>query len=499
MTFPFIPILTIDVFGSLLVVVFSVLSLNKARMLRKKDPYNFVYLYLSWICNGFVIFAISRSFGHILKQVLVLMNIHSEWERICPYTGAINTSAFMAVGIITLFFEQSWRINIKIFSNRKELEAAHEESLDLNQNLEQKVIRRTEQMINTEHRCRRVFEQSRDIILLTDIDFQVIETNPAGLALVGYTRDEMINDKPCISRFFASLDDWSRLKDLICANEFILNEEIEFVRSDGVNFSVIMTGGMDYGAFGGQTTYHFIIKNINDKRRLEKQMVQMEKLAALGELSAGVAHEINNPLGVILGFTQLMLKEESPDIPPEFYEDLKTIKKHVLTCTTVVSDLLTFSRKNSSEKGLLDINGLVTDVIKFVSNHMDFKEIEVLLDLSSEAELSVLGDVQEIRQVIINLVINAGHAVGEKGRIEVKTSKENGHIIIQVKDSGGGINKGDLMKIFDPFFTTKPVGQGTGLGLSVSYGIIQNHGGDITAKSNPGEETVFTVTLPAAI
>ncbi len=499
MTFPFLPILIVDIFGSLLVMVISLFSLRKARMLRWRDPNNVVYLYLLWICIGLVLFSVSRSFGHILKQIMELTQQRSHWEKIGPYTGAINTAAFMLVAMITLFFRQSWQINIRIISNRKKLEAAHEKLLDLNQNLEQKVILRTEQLTHSEHKCRRVFNQSRDIILMTDSEFNIIEINPAGLNMTGYSREEMKDGGMCISRFFSSPIDWARMKEKIHANEFILSEETDFLRSDGMHLSVIITGGIDHGAFGDQTIYHFIIKNIDEKKRLEKQMIQMEKLAALGELSAGFAHEINNPLGIVLGFTQLILKNKNDRVPPEFYEDLETIKKHVLTCTNVVSDLLTFSRKNTSEKSLHNINHLVHDVTKLLSNHSDFKEIKVQLDLVPNGDLIVMCNEQEIRQVIMNLMINAGHAVGKNGTIEIKTHRKNGQISMQVKDNGYGIKPEDKARIFDPFFTTKPVGQGTGLGLSVSYGIIRNHGGDITVKSNLEEGAVFTVTLPAAI
>jgi C4-dicarboxylate-specific signal transduction histidine kinase len=127
---------------------------------------------------------------------------------------------------------------------------------------------------------------------------------------------------------------------------------------------------VDYGAFGCGKTFHFIIKNINDKRQMEQQIAQADKLAALGELSAGVAHEINNPLGIILGYTQLMLKN-----PGDHEEDLKTIEKHVKNCKIVVSDLLTFSRKGSTKMQPIDVCKVVDDVISFLGNHSDFKNV----------------------------------------------------------------------------------------------------------------------------
>jgi signal transduction histidine kinase len=207
-----------------------------------------------------------------------------------------------------------------------------------------------------------------------------------------------------------------------------------------------------------------------------------------------VAHEINNPLGIILGYTQLMLKENSG-----FEEDLKTIEKHVKNCKTVVSDLLSFSRKGSLEKSRVDITKSIGDVIKFLANHADFRNVEIQTRLLQQDALIIYGNEQELSQVIINLMINACHAVGKKGKIEITTARaDNNQVLITVKDNGTGIRKKHFSRIFDPFFTTKPVGQGTGLGLSVGYGIIRRHGGDIKARNRKGQGAAFTISLPAA-
>ncbi len=295
-----------------------------------------------------------------------------------------------------------------------------------------------------------------------------------------------------IGSFFADPVEWDRIKNLIDSKEFILNEETEFLSPDQKPTFVLITGGIDYGAFGCEKSYHFIIKNINEKRQMEQQIAQADKLAALGELSAGVAHEINNPLGIILGYTQLMLKQES-----ENQDDLKIIEKHVQNCKTVVSDLLSFSRKGSSEMAVVDINKLVNGVVKFLSNHSDFRNIEMTLDCDKKLRLNIFGNEQELSQVLINLIINACHAVDNKGRISVRVLKgEQDNILIMVKDDGKGIEKKNLSRIFDPFFTTKPVGKGTGLGLSVGYGIIKAHQGNISVKSTLDHGSVFTITLP---
>jgi C4-dicarboxylate-specific signal transduction histidine kinase len=256
---------------------------------------------------------------------------------------------------------------------------------------------------------------------------------------------------------------------------------------------VMLTGGVDYGAFGCAKTFHFIIKDINEKKQMEQQIAQADKLAALGELSAGVAHEINNPLGIILGYTQLMLKESS-----EFEEDLKIIEKHVKNCRNVVSNLLSFSRKGSREMKNVDIHKMLNGVINFLRNHSDFRNVKIQLNLWENECLRVKGNAQELTQVVLNLMINACHAIKDNpdGFIELVTQKEKAHMLIHVKDNGTGISKQHMPRIFDPFFTTKPVGQGTGLGLSVGYGIIRHHQGKIMAENRKSRGAQFTIRLP---
>ncbi|NOX32835.1 MAG: PAS domain S-box protein [Deltaproteobacteria bacterium] len=493
MTASFIPILAVDAFGSVSMVVIALLTLYKARILRDMDPDNAVFLYLLWISVGFTIFSVSRSFGHILRQFLILTSNAGTWYAISPYSGSVNTVSFMLVGLITLFFNQIWNINEKILTGRKKLEDTHVKLMDLNQTLEHKVIERTERLTSSEHKCRRIFEQSLDTIIVTDSEFMVLETNPAGIELTGFTRDEMVMGKMTVGSFFADASDWERIRNKIVSKEYILNEEAEFLKPDNESLLVLITGGVDYGAFGCAKSHHFIIKNVNEKRQMERQIAQADKLAALGELSAGVAHEINNPLGIILGYTQLLLKQE-----PEHKEDLKIIEKHVKNCKTVVSDLLSFSRKGTFELTVVDINKVVDGVVKFLSNHSDFRNIEMSLNPYTGDRLNILGNEQELAQVMVNLVINACHAVDGKGHIDIITRKaENDMILVLVKDNGKGIKKKNLPRIFDPFFTTKPVGQGTGLGLSVGYGIIKRHHGDIKVKSTEGKGTVFTISLPS--
>ncbi len=490
---PYLPMVVIDIIGSFAMVVLSLLCCYKAKILRETDQDNALFLYLVWISTGFMIFAVSRSFGHILRQCLILTSNTDTWQTIAAFSGSVNTVSFMLVSLITLFFNKSWEINEKILNSRKELETAHGQLLSLNQNLEQKVIERTEMLTSSEHKARRIFEYSLDTILVTDAHFKIQEINNAGIALTGYKKEQMLEQNIGLMDFIAHAPDWEHILKELNTNEYILNEECEFLNSNNMEIRVMLTGGVDYGAFGCAKTFHFIIKDINEKKQMEQQIAQADKLAALGELSAGVAHEINNPLGIILGYTQLMLKESS-----EFEEDLKIIEKHVKNCRNVVSNLLSFSRKGSREMKNVDIHKMLNGVINFLRNHSDFRNVKIQLNLWENECLRVKGNAQELTQVVLNLMINACHAIKDNpdGFIELVTQKEKAHMLIHVKDNGTGISKQHMPRIFDPFFTTKPVGQGTGLGLSVGYGIIRHHQGKIMAENRKSRGAQFTIRLP---
>ena len=498
MIFSYLPILVVDVLGSLCMIFLSVISLNRAKQLRRIAPDNTIFLYLVWICSGLAVFAVSRGFGHIVKQVMLMSGNGAVWSVLSPYSGTVNTVSFMLVGLITLFFNQSWSINLKVFSSQKALEEAHMKLVGMNQTLEQKVVERTEMLTTSEHKCRRIFEKSLDTILVTDSRWNILEINPSGETMIGYKKHDMILESMSMDKLFASESEWERISALIFDNEYILNEETYFRHADGAELLVLITGGIDYGAFGCEQSFYFIIKNINEKKEMEQQIAQADKLAALGELSAGVAHEINNPLGVILGYTQLMLKTESSE-DSRYYEDLKIIEKHVKNCKLVVADLLAFSRNDSFQQGIVDLNAIVDEVVRFMRNHADFRNVEIEATLFDQGALKVMGNEQEFRQVVLNLVINACHAVDRNSKIQLTTGQNaGGDNFIRVKDNGEGIAKENLAKIFNPFFTTKPVGQGTGLGLSVSYGIIKKYGGMIRVESVEHEGALFTITLPRA-
>ena len=230
-------------------------------------------------------------------------------------------------------------------------------------------------------------------------------------------------------------------------------------------------------------------------RKSEQLRAASEKLAALGRLAAGVAHEINNPLTGVLTFAHLLRDRAERD--PQDRQDLEVVIRETTRASQIVRNLLDFARERPPTKGPLDINEVVERSVRLIRNQKSFRKIEIVLDLAADLPV-VHGDVNQLEQVMLNLAINACEAMPEGGKLSIGTTTANGRIRLQVADTGHGIKPTDLEHIFEPFFSTKPVGKGTGLGLSVSYGIVQEHGGELEVDSQEGRGTTFTVAIPVA-
>ncbi|MFH1982656.1 MAG: ATP-binding protein [Pseudomonadota bacterium] len=497
MIFSSVPILAIDLAGSVLMIVLSFLCLHLAFWLKRQEPDNIIWSYLQFLCLGLAGFAISRSAGHILRQILVLSDNGATWKVISPYSGAFNSVMFALVGAVTLFFGTIWRTYRQIALDREALRTAHGELVFLNQNLEQMVDTRTAALSRSERRYRRIFEISRDVILVTDALGDILDLNPLGMTTFAGMSERETPAGKNFGSFFCKPKDWDAVLRDITSEGFVISKELLLRRLDGRTLHALISGSLDPATDGEPATIHFLVKDIEQLRQMEKQMAQADKLASIGELSAGIAHEINNPLGVILGYTQLLLRKETGD--DERREDLKIIEKHVRNCKTIVEDLLNFARSSPTVRELADINVLVEDVVTFITHHAKMGKTTLAAHYDRQLPRIRIDD-KKIRQVVINLVMNALYAVGGSGsiRIDTELAASENRAVISVSDDGPGIDPVHLPRVFDPFYTTKPTGEGTGLGLSVSYGIITNHGGDIQVESVPGQGTVFRVSLPLA-
>jgi PAS domain S-box-containing protein len=234
------------------------------------------------------------------------------------------------------------------------------------------------------------------------------------------------------------------------------------------------------------------------QRALEQQLFQAEKLNSLGKTVSGVAHELNNPLTGIMGYCQLLLRDESIQENSRHREDISTIFREAERCQKLVRGLTTFARKHKPEKTHLGINGLLQDTLKLQESHLKVAGISVALDLAGELP-KTMADFHQLQQVFINLLLNARDAMASQKReknIRIRTSVKEQAVHIELEDSGPGIPQGSVDTIFEPFYTTKEVGKGTGLGLSISFGIIAGHGGKIWAENASGGGARFCIELP---
>lgn len=230
-----------------------------------------------------------------------------------------------------------------------------------------------------------------------------------------------------------------------------------------------------------------------EKTRLEAQLRHADRLATIGQLAAGVAHELNEPLGNILGFAQLALKAEG--LPEQAVKDLSRVEQAALHAREVVSKLMLFARQKPPNKDSVQLNELVEDGLYFLSARCAKAGINLVRELSPGLP-RINADAAQLHQVLVNLVVNAIQAMPGGGRLVVRTAPGNGTVVLSVEDTGVGMDKDTLSRIFVPFFTTKPVGEGTGLGLSVVHGIVEGHAGRIEVESEPGKGTRFQVVLP---
>jgi len=231
------------------------------------------------------------------------------------------------------------------------------------------------------------------------------------------------------------------------------------------------------------------------RRRNQEKLMRADRLAVLGQLAAGVAHEINNPLGSILLFTRLVMQQSEQS--GQVRDNLERIEKETKRCHSIVQSLLDFARQREPKVEPVNVNQLLDATVKFFEAQNLFQGIETVRHYG-EGLPQIQADPLQLQQVLMNIIFNAADAMDGKGVLTLETagSQEGESIDIRISDTGCGIAPENLDRIFDPFFTTKEVGHGTGLGLSVSHGIIQAHHGDISVSSTPGAGSRFVVTLP---
>ncbi|MBN2032622.1 MAG: PAS domain-containing protein [Deltaproteobacteria bacterium] len=333
-------------------------------------------------------------------------------------------------------------------------------------------------------------------VMLIGRDYRILDINDTMLKKIGLTRDSVLGmhcyelshgrDKPCDGK-----EHPCPLTDCLSTGKASQTTHIHRDRQDNpcyysISCYPIFTNNEAEGAVE-------ISKDITKDILLQKKLVEQQKLASVGQLAAGVAHEINNPLTTIL--TTAMLLQEDMDEDDPNYQELETISKETLRCRKIVTSLLDFARQSKPVKALHDISGIIRESMALTRKQAAFKDVNFESLLSEDLPL-IHVDKDQIQQCLINLVLNGIEATDSGGTI-IFTSRmipERGEIEITVSDTGRGIPENASDRVFEPFFTTKQ--SGTGLGLAITHGIIQQHGGTIDVKSKPGKGTTFGIHLP---
>jgi signal transduction histidine kinase/CheY-like chemotaxis protein len=342
---------------------------------------------------------------------------------------------------------------------------------------------------SAERSLRLVMEAVPDAIVVVDRDGQVLDFNAAG--------QPGIDGAPSV---FARLDEsaaaFAREHLARAFAGEIQRFEVPFQRDDGMaGTNAVLYAPVRDGGGERVTKVLALIRDVTDQRRTQAQLQQAEKLAALGQLVSGVAHEINNPAAIISGFAQTLLLDQ---LAPEQRETVQMIYDEATRIGRITSNLLAFARAGGRERALVDINDIVRRTFALRSYHFTTLNIVVTLDLD-ESDPKVWANGSEMQQMLLNLLINAEQAlttVDTRRTIMMGTHAYDDRVRLRVADTGPGIADDIQGKIFDPFFTTKPEGMGTGLGLSICYGIVHDHGGRLSMQSEPGMGAVFTIDLP---
>jgi two-component system NtrC family sensor kinase len=352
-----------------------------------------------------------------------------------------------------------------------------------------------------------IIRSSVDGIVMVDNKGVPVIFNEGAERILGYKAEEMIGNPENFRRFYP-VEMAAEMMRRMRSNEYgppdkLNTTRINFTNKDGeevpVNFSasIIRERGQEVGSVGIFSDLREILKVHQELEAAQAQLVHSDKIASLGRMSAGVAHEINNPLAGILIYAELLQRDLAADAAHR--ENIEVIINQTMRCQQIVHRLLDFSRQSLGDKKLVDANDIIRRCVDLMSHQAFFHNIKVMQELDPFLP-QIVGDPGQLQQVFTNLLLNAADAMSGQGQITVAsrpTAQEDG-IILTFTDTGCGIPPEIRDKIFEPFFTTKPPGKGTGLGLSIVYGVIQRHGGTIAADSPPGGGTTFTIRLPLA-
>jgi PAS domain S-box-containing protein len=389
-------------------------------------------------------------------------------------------------------------------NDRQRLDLAADLGRQLSAGIEN--VRLLEDMRNQRRLLEDTFNSLLDLVVVTDAAHRVVQMNDAFATRLGRPRAELL-ERQLAELVGSDLAEWAATSDAEIATE-----RVRSLDHAGLGGSFVVTMTPLINEDGEPVGSVIVARDVTRQTRLEAErealrskLAQSEKLAALGQFVAGIAHEINNPLTAVLGHLELLMV--APGTPGSSAEttramrrDLRRIYREADRAAKIVQNLLTFSGSHRKIRRRLRIDRVISRVVVSRRRALTRERIDLVRDQHDDVA-AVVGDPLLLQQAFLNVIINAEHAIagtGLPGSIVISTTSREGRVVTTIRDTGPGIADGVLPRIFDPFFTTKAVGQGTGLGLAITYGIVQEHGGTIYAVNDPERGTVFTIDLPGA-
>ncbi len=345
---------------------------------------------------------------------------------------------------------------------------------------------------------------SVDAVIAADMTGRILVFNEAASEISGYTPEEALSSLN-IREVYPD-DGARRIMKMLRSDDHggkgkLKSQEVAFLGKNGdiipvsLNAAIIYENDREVATIG---FFHDLTETLRMKRQLERtqvQLLQAEKMASLGKLAAGVAHQLNNPLGGITLFARLVMEEYR--LEDGAREDIQRILRDAERCKDTVKELLEFARQTRHEMRPVDLNRAISRTLFLLENQSLFQNIEIERAFA-EGLPDIAGDPQQLNHLFMNIILNAAQAMAGKGRLLLSTrlSEDGDRVVIHIQDTGPGIPDDVLPRIFEPFFTTKEEGQGTGLGLSLVYGIVENHGGSIQAANQEPAGARFTIELP---
>ena len=360
----------------------------------------------------------------------------------------------------------------------------------------------------SEEKYRTLFEESKDAVYISTPEGKYVNINQAGVELFGYSSKEELLAIDIANDLYFNPEDRKIFENMLYQNGFVKDYQILMKRKDGKKLTILSTSSIVRDELGAVKAYRGIMHDVTEHKNLEQQLLQAQKMQAVGQLAGGIAHDFNNLLTAIIGYSDLELTKLPEDTVTA--KNIKIIRDAGEKAASLVRQILAFSRKQVLEMSILNLNMIVEDMGKLLTRTIG-ENIALELNIKTQVK-NIMADPGQIGQILLNLAINARDAMPSGGRLSIGTSDvcldedfiktrqgvaAGNYVLLSVTDTGYGMGREMQDRIFEPFFTTKEPGKGTGLGLSTVYGIVQQHNGCIWLYSEEGKGSTFRIYLPA--